>query len=492
VPARSLSSSARATSSAGMETQTLQSRQSAALTIADSPLVFVVKCLLFPFIAVLTLLGCLKILDEPLRGGYLLIAVLTFLGVSEFLGIARIGASDSRRRRRYVLMDITARWFVLIGFVGILTYLAGLAPSFNYRPLAAWALVTPFALYAGQFAARYLLTRSRVATGGRRRAVIVGLTDLGVRVEEALRTDELLRTQVVGYFEDRGTDRLTLHGATPILGSAKELAAYVTHNNIEQVYITLPMNPGPRIMSMFDALHDSTASIYFVPDLFAFDVIQARFDSLNGIPIVAVRETPFYGASWVLKRVSDIAIATVVLAILAVPVLLVVALAIRLDSPGPIIFKQKRYGLDGREILVYKFRSMRVTEDGKEKFTAATRTDTRVTRVGAFIRKTSLDELPQLFNVLEGRMSIVGPRPHPVAMNEHYRRAIPSYMVRHKVKPGITGWAQVNGYRGGDDLESMRKRIELDLAYLRHWSLWLDLRILLKTITVVWTDRSAY
>jgi len=173
-------------------------------------------------------------------------------------------------------------------------------------------------------------------------------------------------------------------------------------------------------------------------------------------------------------------------------VLLLSAVCIRLDSAGPIFFKQKRYGLDGREILVYKFRSMRVTEDGKERFKAATRGDSRITRVGAFIRKTSLDELPQLFNVLEGGMSIVGPRPHPVAMNEHYRRAIPGYMVRHKVKPGITGWAQVNGYRGGDDLESMRKRIEFDLAYLRNWSLWLDLKILLKTVGVVWKDRHAY
>jgi putative colanic acid biosynthesis UDP-glucose lipid carrier transferase len=173
-------------------------------------------------------------------------------------------------------------------------------------------------------------------------------------------------------------------------------------------------------------------------------------------------------------------------------VLLLVAVCIRVDSAGPILFKQKRYGLDGREILVYKFRSMRVTEDGKAHFRAASRADSRITKVGAFIRRTSLDELPQLFNVLEGSMSIVGPRPHPVAMNEHYRRAIPSYMVRHKVKPGITGWAQVNGYRGGDDLESMRKRIEFDLAYLRNWSLWLDLRILLKTVTVVWSDRHAY
>jgi putative colanic acid biosynthesis UDP-glucose lipid carrier transferase len=186
-----------------------------------------------------------------------------------------------------------------------------------------------------------------------------------------------------------------------------------------------------------------------------------------------------------------VAIASLALLLLA-PLLLLTAAAIRIDSPGPVFFRQKRYGLDGREIMVLKFRSMTVTEDGKAAFVAAARGDTRITRVGAFIRKTSIDELPQLMNVLEGSMSIVGPRPHAVAMNEHFRRAIPGYMVRHKVKPGITGWAQVNGYRGGDDLESMRKRIELDLAYMRHWSLWLDLRILFKTISVVWADRNAY
>jgi putative colanic acid biosynthesis UDP-glucose lipid carrier transferase len=173
-------------------------------------------------------------------------------------------------------------------------------------------------------------------------------------------------------------------------------------------------------------------------------------------------------------------------------VLLAVAVAIRLDSPGPVLFRQKRYGLDGREILVLKFRSMSVTEDGKSVFVAASRGDARITRVGAFIRKTSIDELPQLFNVLEGSMSIVGPRPHAVAMNEYFRRTIPGYMVRHKIKPGITGWAQVNGCRGGDDIEAMRRRIELDLAYIRHWSLWLDLRILFRTVSVVWSDRNAY
>jgi putative colanic acid biosynthesis UDP-glucose lipid carrier transferase len=173
-------------------------------------------------------------------------------------------------------------------------------------------------------------------------------------------------------------------------------------------------------------------------------------------------------------------------------VLLFVALGVYFSSPGPIIFKQKRYGLDGREILIHKFRSMTVTEDGSSQYQQVTQGDARVTRFGAFIRKLSLDELPQLFNVLEGTLSMVGPRPHAIAVNEQYRKLISGYMIRHKIKPGITGWAQVNGYRGGDDLDSMRKRVEFDIDYLRHWSLALDLSIILRTAAIVWRDKKAY
>jgi putative colanic acid biosysnthesis UDP-glucose lipid carrier transferase len=174
------------------------------------------------------------------------------------------------------------------------------------------------------------------------------------------------------------------------------------------------------------------------------------------------------------------------------PVLVAVAIGIKFSSSGPAIFKQLRYGLDGHEIMVYKFRSMTVSEDGVTRYTQVTRDDNRVTRFGAFIRRTSLDELPQLFNVIEGSMSLVGPRPHAIAVNEHYRSLIPSYMFRHKVKPGITGWAQVNGYRGGDDLHTMKKRIEFDLEYLKNWSMWLDFIIILRTFSLIWTDRDAF
>jgi putative colanic acid biosysnthesis UDP-glucose lipid carrier transferase len=251
------------------------------------------------------------------------------------------------------------------------------------------------------------------------------------------------------------------------------------------------MTHSSRLERLLDALRDSTVSVYFVPNLVAFQTVQARFDVIGGMPVVAVCESPFFGANSIAKRLFDLLVAAMLIVLFA-PLLPFVAAGIRLSSPGPIVFKQRRYGLDGHEIMIYKFRSMTVTEDGQQQYRQVTRGDNRVTPFGAWMRRLSLDELPQLFNVLGGSLSMVGPRPHAIAVNEQYRKLIPGYMVRHKVKPGITGWAQVNGYRGGDDLESMRKRVEFDMDYLRHWSLALDLAIVLRTATIVWQDKRAY
>ena len=216
-----------------------------------------------------------------------------------------------------------------------------------------------------------------------------------------------------------------------------------------------------------------------------------RSATVCGVPVISVCETPFTGSNGLLKRLSDIVLALVILTLIS-PLLLLIAIAVKLDSPGPVIFKQRRYGMNGEEILVYKFRSMTVCEDGGT-IQQARKNDSRITRLGAFLRKTSLDELPQFINVLQGHMSIVGPRPHAVAHNEMYRSLIRGYMLRHKVKPGITGWAQVNGFRGETDtLDKMQSRIDYDLDYLRHWSLRLDLKIILKTILTVFKDQAAY
>jgi putative colanic acid biosynthesis UDP-glucose lipid carrier transferase len=247
----------------------------------------------------------------------------------------------------------------------------------------------------------------------------------------------------------------------------------------------------PRIMGLLEGLRDTTTSIYFVPDIFIADLIQARMDGVGSIPVLAVCESPFYGVNGLIKRGSDIALASAIL-LLVSPLMALIACAVKLSSPGPVLFKQRRYGLDGRQIVVYKFRSMTVCEDGAH-VPQARRDDPRVTPVGAILRKTSLDELPQFINVIQGRMSVVGPRPHAVAHNETYRKLIKGYMLRHKVKPGITGWAQVNGYRGETDtLGKMEKRVEYDLDYLRNWSLRLDLYIVFRTLFVVFGHKNAH
>jgi putative colanic acid biosynthesis UDP-glucose lipid carrier transferase len=247
----------------------------------------------------------------------------------------------------------------------------------------------------------------------------------------------------------------------------------------------------PRILRLLDDLRDTTVSINFVPDIFVTDLIQGHVDSINGIPVVGVCDTPFSGVNGIVKRGSDIVLSIIIL-ILISPIMLAIAIGVKMTSPGPVLFVQRRYGLDGKDIYVYKFRSMSVCENG-DQIKQATRNDNRITPLGAILRKTSLDELPQFFNVLQGRMSIVGPRPHAVAHNEMYRKLIKGYMVRHKVKPGITGWAQINGHRGETELlEKMEARIEFDLDYLRNWSLKLDLAIIAKTVLVVVNDKQAY
>jgi putative colanic acid biosynthesis UDP-glucose lipid carrier transferase len=269
------------------------------------------------------------------------------------------------------------------------------------------------------------------------------------------------------------------------------VANYVYAHGIHEVYLTLPLGSQPRLVELMEALQGTTASLYFVPDVFGISIIQGRLQDMNGVPVVGICETPFTGTNELVKRMSDIVLGSIILLLIS-PILLGLAIGVKLSSPGPIIFKQRRNGLDGEEIVVYKFRSMR-TQDNGAVVKQATKGDPRITPFGAFIRKTSLDELPQFINVLQGRMSIVGPRPHAVAHNEEYRRLIKAYMVRHKVRPGITGWAQVNGYRGETEtIDKMQARVEYDLEYLRNWSLGLDLQIIIRTIRLMLFDRNAY
>src|SRR5471032_3286080 len=277
----------------------------------------------------------------------------------------------------------------------------------------------------------------------------------------------------------------------PCWWALKLLPDFIETHGVKDVFITLPLTSQPRIQSLLESLQNTTASIHFVPDIFGVSVIQGRLEDMGGVPVVGLMVAPFTGINGFVKRSSDIVLSALILLLIS-PVLAVLAIGVKMSSPGPVIFRQRRTGLDGEIIEVYKFRSMRATDNGSV-VVQATRGDSRITPFGAFIRKTSLDELPQFVNVLQGRMSIVGPRPHAVAHNEQYRKLVKGYMLRHKVKPGITGWAQVNGLRGETaTLDKMEARIQYDLDYLRRWSLLLDLWIIGRTVLVVAQRENAH
>jgi putative colanic acid biosynthesis UDP-glucose lipid carrier transferase len=365
----------------------------------------------------------------------------------------------------------------------------GFSTLFDPLVLLQWVTVTPLVLIVMHLGARSLFYRFFVSRKSFDRAVIVGANKLSVSLANNLQKHPDYEIECMGFFDDRCKTRLPDNQS--LLGEIKATCQFVREQKIKIVFIALPMTLQDRVDALLEGLRDTTVSIYYLPDVRMVDMIQSRSFDIEGVPMIALCESPFTGYKAIIKRLSDIVLSILIL-ILVSPVLLICAIGVKLSSPGPILFQQKRYGLDGEEISVYKFRSMTVCENGPT-ITQATRNDARITPFGNFLRTKSLDELPQFINVLQGRMSIVGPRPHAVAHNELYRKQIKGYMIRHKVKPGITGWAQVNGSRGETDtIDKMEKRIDYDLDYLRNWSLAMDLLIILKTIGVVIKDENAY
>lgn len=443
-----------------------------------------VGILLDPLVIVAGLLVSVWWLDDQFDPPYVILGLIVFS--LSFPGTPHFNAP----RARTVVRETVLHWLILSAILLLFGWASGYLREFPEGVLHTWFIVTAFALPVAHLGARWGLPRMLVQQGLRRRAIIVGMNEIGLQLAERVRANPYLGVQLVGFIDDRARARIG-HATERLIGRLEDLAEIAKNEHIDLIYISLPMASQPRILRILDDLRDTTVSTYFVPDIFLTDLIQGRMDEIGGIPVVAVCETPFVGASGLIKRGSDIVLSLVILTLIS-PLLAVIALGVKLGSPGPIIFKQRRYGLDGKEIIVYKFRSMTVMEDGGD-IRQARRDDHRITPFGAFLRRTSLDELPQFINVLQGRMSIVGPRPHAVAHNELYRKLIKGYMVRHKVKPGITGWAQVNGYRGETEtVDKMEKRIEFDLEYLRKWSLAFDLWIIAKTVWVVFRDRNAY
>jgi putative colanic acid biosynthesis UDP-glucose lipid carrier transferase len=360
--------------------------------------------------------------------------------------------------------------------------------------LTVWIVVTPIELISWHVVVRMLLRVLRKKGFNTRKVAILGATELGVRLESAFKEMDWSGYRFSGYYDDRAGERLAknLKGEDiELSGTLEQLITDCQNGTIDTVYITLAMSAEKRIKHIAEMLADSTASVYIVPDIFTFNLLNSRWVDFQGITAISIYETPFAGLTSIVKRIEDIVLSFLILILISVPMLFI-ALGIKFTSTGPVLFKQARYGIDGEKIKVWKFRSMTVAEDG-DSVKQATRGDSRITPFGAFLRRTSLDELPQFINSLSGSMSIVGPRPHAVAHNEEYRKQIQGYMLRHKVKPGITGLAQINGFRGETDtLDKMAGRVRYDLRYIQTWSLSLDLKIIFLTIFKGFKHKNAY
>ncbi|MGB5812165.1 MAG: undecaprenyl-phosphate glucose phosphotransferase [Polyangiales bacterium] len=397
-------------------------------------------------------------------------------------------------RLKQLVVRASLGW--IAGVVPVLLFIAFLlktSEDYSRVTITSWFFLAPFLISLWRIGIVLVLRELRSRGYNTRAAAIVGMTELGEQLAQRIHANPSLGLRIHGFFDDRGEERChpidTAFGRR--IGALRDAVDAARAGEIDLIYIAFPLRAEPRINELLRQLSDTTASVYLAADFFAFDLLHARWGTLGDIPTVSLRETPFYGVDGWLKRLEDVVLGSLILVAISVP-MLVISVGIKLSSPGPVLFKQRRYGLKGEVIDVIKFRSMSVTEDGAE-IRQATKDDPRVTKFGAILRRTNLDELPQFLNVLEGSMSIVGPRPHAVAHNELYRRKIEGYMLRHKVKPGITGWAQVNGWRGETDtLDKMERRVEHDLDYIRNWSLLWDLQIIFMTVFGSRTRKNAY
>lgn len=393
-----------------------------------------------------------------------------------------------------LLPNLTIRWLVVFMIVLLSAYVEKTAEQLSRAVMLTWLVATPFSLLLTAICIRFFAVFFYSNPKRRRKAVLIWSNSACADLADALRKSPLAAIDLIGFFDNRNESRPPANLTR--LGGLGDVAPWI-HDpesgkvNVDVVFIGMNTKEPPELAEIIAILQDSTVSTYFVPESLIFGMPGIQLREMAGKPVLASTETPFIGLAALPKRLLDLSGALFGLILLA-PLLLIVATIVKLSSHGPVLFKQKRYGVFGKPINVYKFRSM-IPSAPDAPVIQATAGDSRVTRFGKFLRQTSLDELPQLFNVLRGDMSLVGPRPHAVEHNELYRKLVSGYMLRHKIKPGITGWAQVNGFRGETEtLEKMQKRIDYDLYYIQHWSIWLDFIILWRTARVLFGDKNAY
>lgn len=416
----------------------------------------------------------------------MLITLVVYLYTAEFFEIYR-----TWRVNQFQQMVLTSWAALTVAFLSLILslFLVKQTSDFSRVTIAIW-FAQAFVL---MFSWRYLnhkwkVTRRKLGFNLQKMAII-GATERGEKLFNEVAKHNELGYDFVGFYDDRDESR-TYNNLT-IMGNIDQAVDEARDGKVDVLFIALPRIAEQRLLDIISKLGDTTVDVHIVPDLVMSGLMHARIDHIGHVDTLSVFESPYLGAKNWIKRLEDIIVSLLILLLIA-PLLLAIAVGIKLTSKGPVLFKQRRYGLRGEEIQVWKFRSMTVMEDN-DKVIQATKNDARITPFGGFLRRTSLDELPQFFNVLAGHMSVVGPRPHAVAHNEEYRGQVQYYMLRHQVKPGITGWAQISGWRGETDtLEKMEKRIEFDLQYIRHWTVFFDIKIIFLTIFKGFVNKNAY
>jgi putative colanic acid biosynthesis UDP-glucose lipid carrier transferase len=433
------------------------------------------------------------IFHEPWQNPESLAAVgasLLFYLFGEATGLYRPQRGEPVREE---ISRLLMAWLAVVCLLLLAGFWTKTSAVYSRKVMTSWALFAPMLLWAWRLGMRIVLQEMRVRGYNSRAAAIVGVSAVGEQLALRITHSPWMGIRLAGFYDDRSIARLEAQELPQIevKGGFDALVEQARNRTIDMVYIALPPRAEPRINQLIKRLSDTTVSVYLAYDFGGYDLLRARWSSVGEVPVMSVVENPFYGVDGVVKRIEDMVLGTMILLMISIP-MMAIAAAIKLTSRGPIFFRQRRYGLNGEEIRILKFRTMTVCEDGGQ-VVQATRNDARFTPIGGFLRRTSLDELPQFLQVVTGTMSIVGPRPHAVAHNEQYRSLIKGYMRRHKVKPGITGWAQVHGWRGETDtVEKMEKRVQYDLDYISRWNLGLDIKIIVMTVWSVVRGRNAY
>lgn len=442
------------------------------------------------FLLVLSLYLSCWLFDRPWTDSYGLAALLAAIFLVIFSAQNELYRSWRLFRVHKELFLLGRVWgYVLVALL-LTAFITKVTDEYSRLVISSWFILAPVLMALFRIALRNFLYMLRKNGWNTRSAVIVGANAQGLLFSKTLVAAGWMGLQFAGFYDDRDLVRIDVQGIEKLEGNLDDLIGRAKRGEIDSIYITMPFKAESRAQDLISRLSDTTVSLFYVPDFSALDILHGSWTTLGDSQVISVFENPHNGVSGWLKRAEDLVLASCVMLVIAIP-MLVISAGVKMTSPGPVIFKQRRYGINGQEIEVWKFRSMTFCDDDDVK--QAQRCDVRVTRFGAFLRRTSLDELPQFLNVLKGDMSIVGPRPHAIVHNELYRTEIHRYMMRHKVKPGITGWAQINGWRGEtDSKEKMIKRIEFDLDYIRHWSLYLDLKIFLLTIFKGFVNKNAY